>query len=131
MKKTITTYLPENHGLTTGSNNGNYREDACFKNQDGKHYLKITTSGDGDIFPHAEWQEVTPEHFTAAIKAAVVASLNDYRGDNIWEEVVHHIDQHGSLVDWEATEAADPGGRSDIIVLQDGGKIEWNGREWV
>lgn len=45
-----------------------------------------------------------------------VAQLNEYDGDNIWEDVIQHLPD----LDIEATGAADPSYRSDIVALTTG-----------
>ncbi len=50
--------------------------------------------------------------------AALAAALNQYDGDNPWEDVVRSS-RYDGYVDWEATEAVDMSGRSDLVVLVD------------
>ncbi|MGI6078866.1 MAG: hypothetical protein ACOYCB_12070 [Fastidiosipilaceae bacterium] len=66
----FTVYLPEAHGFQTGSNNGNYAEYVDFKIDSGKYYIRYSTSGDGDIFPYPNWEQVTPDEFAQKIAQA-------------------------------------------------------------
>lgn len=61
--------------------------------------------------------------------AAVVAALNAYVGDNVWEDVIYSLDGY----DGAKTEAADPYGRSDVVVLTDGTVIRYVAQagEWT
>lgn len=52
---------------------------------------------------------------------ATITQLNSYTGDNIWQDIVEHIDY-----DRAATEAADPADASDVIVLTDGTVIRYD-----
>jgi len=70
LKRSFCVYLPEAHGFTTGSNNGNYAEYIDFKIESGKYYIKYSTSGDGDISPHTDWAEVTAERYAKEIAQA-------------------------------------------------------------
>jgi hypothetical protein len=51
-----------------------------------------------------------------------VSQLNEYRGDNIWEDVIRHHPDY----DDDATAEADPTGASDTICLTDGTIIDYN-----
>ena len=57
----------------------------------------------------------------------ILDRLNGYDGDNIWQDVI----LSGLDVDEDATNAADPGYRSDVIVLTDGRTFRLERREWV
>jgi len=50
----------------------------------------------------------------------IVDRLNAYRGDNIFQDVIYGLEEY----DQDATEAVDPDGHSDIIVLTDGTWIQ-------
>ena len=54
--------------------------------------------------------------------------LNGYVGDNFWQDVVLQHD-----IDVEATAFADPTGRSTVVVLRDGTKVEYDesARRWM
>ena len=61
------------------------------------------------------------------MKNNLLEKLNSYNGDNLWEDVIHQLDNpHGKIVNWEATEAEDPGDRSDVIILANGERIDYN-----
>ena len=70
LKRSFCVYSPEAHGLTTGSNNGNYAEYIDFKIESNKYFIKYSTSADGDMFPYSEWEEVTAERYTKEISQA-------------------------------------------------------------
>lgn len=59
---------------------------------------------------------------------STIDQLNTYAGDDIWQDVIYGIDGF----DMEATTEADPSDRSDVIVLTDGTRIEFDQRtgEW-
>lgn len=61
-------------------------------------------------------------------KDELIKALNEYKGDNEWEDII----RQSGLLDEEATAEADPSGMSDIIVLTDGSVIIWDGPrgEW-
>lgn len=44
---------------------------------------------------------------------AIVESLNDYDGDNIWEDIIYGVEGY----DAEATAKLDPRHRSDVIAI--------------
>lgn len=75
--KFFTTYSPEARGLQSGSNNGNYTEWTEFKYDDGKFYVKHSTSGDGDVYPWPQWEEVTPEKFFTEFEQAVIEEYRE------------------------------------------------------
>lgn len=79
-EKTFTTYKPESHGLQTGSNNGNYAQYTDLRMEDGKFYIKYSSSGDGDMFPYPEWEEVTAEEFFNQYEKAAVEEHEEYKG---------------------------------------------------
>ena len=63
--------------------------------------------------------------------AEIVAQLNTYTDDNIWQDVILTLADY----DEDATVAADESGRSDRFVLADGTMIEWvesatDGEQW-
>ena len=53
---------------------------------------------------------------TETIAAAAAALLNQYDGDNVWQDVIY--DLHG--YDAEMTERIDPGMQSDRVAFEDG-----------
>jgi hypothetical protein len=56
----------------------------------------------------------------------ILAQLNSYDGDNLWEDVVRALPNY----DDAATEAADPDCHSDIIVLTDGTALYYEQGRW-
>lgn len=79
LERSICVYLPEAHGFQTGSNNGNYRLDIHFRIEDGKYYIKDSSSGDGDVFPYSEWEEVTAEEYAKKISQAGWEEAREYK----------------------------------------------------
>ncbi|MGI5213411.1 hypothetical protein [Plantactinospora sp. CA-290183] len=63
-------------------------------------------------------------HIVYVSVPAVLDQLNAYTGDNIWQDVIAHLDY-----DEAATEAIDPSDASDRFVL-DGRIIRCNGDTW-
>lgn len=57
---------------------------------------------------------------------AIIDQLNNYDGDNIWQDVIYHLP-----TDDDAIEAADPSGASNVVILTDGSEYRNNGTEWV
>ncbi len=57
----------------------------------------------------------------------IVDRLNDYSGENIWDDIIRTYD-----VDEEATEHLDPSGASDVFQLNDGRRFRWepSSDEW-
>lgn len=52
----------------------------------------------------------------------ILDRLNSYTGDNIWQDIIQHLD-----IDEAATEAMDPGAAgSDRFVLTAGQTIRWD-----
>lgn len=58
----------------------------------------------------------------------ILDQLNGYTGDNIWEDVIQGLD-----LDGPAIAAADPSYASDVVVLKDGTRIEYeeSAKSWV
>jgi hypothetical protein len=50
----------------------------------------------------------------------IVDALNEYEGDNIWEDIIYHLP-----IDDAAIRVADPTYMSDTIILRDGTRIIW------
>lgn len=76
LEKEFTTYCPENHGQETGSNNGNYAQHANFRaDNEGRYFVKHSSSGDGDMFPHQGWEE---KSFPAWLGAFVEAAIEEF-----------------------------------------------------
>jgi hypothetical protein len=63
-------YLPEAHGFRTSSNGGNYAEYVDFKIDSGKYYIRYSSSGDGDIFPYPDWEQIAPDEFVRKMAQA-------------------------------------------------------------
>ena len=65
----------------------------------------------------------------------LIKDLNSYKGDNIWEDVIHqHDNPHGSFIDWEATEREDPYCiYGDTVVLIDKNVVQYDTlkKSWV
>lgn len=57
---------------------------------------------------------------------SIADQLNNYDGDNLWQDVILHLDAY----DAEATEAADPNAASDIVILKNGSRLEHDGNAW-
>lgn len=77
MTNVICTYNPENRGLITGSNNGNYAEYTEFRREGEKFEVRYTDTSNGDMTPYPEWQAVTEEEFFRIYEAAVIESYKD------------------------------------------------------
>ena len=60
-----------------------------------------------------------------AMTHGILAKLNAYDGDNIWQDVIYSLD-----VDEDATDDLDEG-RSDVFALTNGTVIRHDGSEWV
>ena len=57
----------------------------------------------------------------------ILAALNSYDGDNLWEDVVHLIPTY----DHDRTCDEDTDARSDFLYLTDGTRIDWDGKKWA
>jgi hypothetical protein len=75
--KKFIVYSPESEGFTSGRNNGHYTEYAEFRYDAGRFCVRYSSSGDGDIFPFPEWEELSPEEFFESYEAAVVDEYVD------------------------------------------------------
>lgn len=51
----------------------------------------------------------------------IADKLNEYDGDNIWQDVILHLDEF----DADATEAADPNGASNVVALTNGDQLHY------
>ena len=61
-------------------------------------------------------------------KYEVIAQrLNDYTGDNIWEDIIWHLED----IDDDAIEQADPCHMSDTIIFTDGTEMLHSGGQWI
>ena len=76
--------------------------------------------------------ELVEKHdsINAVIVNRVLADLNAYTGDNIWQDVIYKIEPY---LDDAAIDAADPSGRSDIIILTTGEKFQFidSAGQWI
>ena len=72
-------YLPEAHGFQTGGNNGNYAEYMEFKVDSGECFVRYSTSGDGDIFPYPNWEQIAPDEFVQKMALARAKEEEEYR----------------------------------------------------
>ena len=63
-----------------------------------------------------------------AYEASHSADGSDRPVHNMWQDLIYGLDAY----DPEATEAADPSGRNDLVVLTDGSTIRWDqqARQW-
>lgn len=75
--KKFIVYSPESEGYVSGRNNGHYTEYAEFRYDAGRFCVRYSSSGDGDMFPWPEWEEVSPEEFFESYEAAVVDEYVD------------------------------------------------------
>jgi hypothetical protein len=60
-------------------------------------------------------------YYDLSTPSGIAEALNGYNGDP-WEGIIYHLPEY----DAGATEGADPVGRSDVVVLRDGTRIEWD-----
>ena len=81
--KSFEIYTPEAHGFSRGLNNGHYAEWVEFKIEEGRYYVKYSSSGDGDIFPFAEWEEVDIIEFFDSFESAAIAAHEE---EKLWDE---------------------------------------------
>ncbi len=58
----------------------------------------------------------------------LVNELNEYTGDNFWQDVVESYDY-----DRDATDEADQSGRSDVVIMENGDEIRYreDRQKWV
>lgn len=62
-----------------------------------------------------------------ALEALNSITLEQYRSTNWWDDVVMELDGYDDV----ATAAADPYGRSDTVVFEDGSRAVLDGDVWV
>lgn len=95
-KKSFCVYDPEADGFRVGSNNGNYAEYVEFKIENGKFYIKDSTSGDGDVFPFSEWEEVNVEQFFEEYEKACI---QDYQEQERLENYRELLDNSKAMLE--------------------------------
>lgn len=83
--KSFEVYTPEAYGFRRGMNNGHYARWVEFKVEDGKYYIKYSSSGDGDMFPFPGWEEVELEEFLDSFESAAIAAYEEEKLLEEWE----------------------------------------------